>query len=147
MVRALNREDGAALLASAERGEVAEGAARSNVWMASVMHSWHPGVREVLPTGFPDPLGGVVKYSLAPTHHVAKPLRLANPPASALQALQEATIEGRSPDVSFGETISGLPRPADGYLPLALNPKPNALNPSLNRKVTVGMSQSRAGRS
>ena len=56
LVRALSREDGAALLASVERGEVAEGAARSNVWMADIMNSWQPSIREVLPTGFPDPV-------------------------------------------------------------------------------------------
>ena len=44
-------------------------------------------------------MGAVVKYKLAPSINVARPLKLANPLASALQS---ATIEGRPPDVTFG---------------------------------------------
>ena len=78
-----------------------------------------PHQMDVVPTGFPDPLDSVVKYSLAPGPTLARPLRLANPLASALQ---EAIIEGRPTNIRFGESLTCLPHSSDGIMVLQEQP-------------------------
>lgn len=66
LVRGLDRSAGQDLLSSVERGEVLQGAAASNSWIHDTINTGKAHTLEVVPTGFPDPLGSVIKYSLAP---------------------------------------------------------------------------------
>ena len=52
--------EGAVLLRSMEKGEVAPGAENCNTWMASIMASYEPTSKEVLPSGFADAFGAVI---------------------------------------------------------------------------------------